>query len=921
MVLVATVAIVALLLPGLIVGLASGVRADSSIAAAPVVSIGIFGYAAWLCGELELPFNWWTAIAATIFAVAVAFLLARYVPITNRLRSEKEPQSRAQRISDRPFHILLATIVTATTAIGIGRGLSGIAGLSDGPGTLREAWDMHWHYNFLRFISDTGIASPTRAGELMHQETKNPDFYPSAWHAVASLLPGDVFTQANVFAVVAPAVVLPAGVAYLTTVVAGRAWAIIAAPAATIASLAIPQLWVSLLATSSMPYLLSVTAIAATTALLIRGHSVLAVLAIIGVMLTHPASGITVALFAALWWLCRPRFGSALRLALTGLATAGLILPILVSAFGLGEEVAGFTGQADISRGKSMWWALTGTNTHTTEIPTNWILLVLVILGLLVFAFRRRPWTPWPTIAFLVMWFIADNAQVRYSDPLGEWIRFVGSFYYDMAYRLQAPMDILRLLALGVAVAALVRGAGLVVEKLRGVDETPAPATSEKRKLVGVLAIGTVATLALVPTTWGSEAFYREAVQRSDGDELLPPSDVEALDWLAQQPHAFEGLILHNLHDGSGLMYATHGLPSLFRHFSWPEDKAVYSKKALHNVDLAGGGVPGNPDADNPVDVALQKLNVRYVFVAPPDVRGNSNLLALHSWATWSHGLTPVYQNTSATVYAVTSRFTDTQLEAIKESSPHPPGAPNPVWVPPRQPIVAPPTELKDPLRDATVALVVRKTGTADVDKQLARLQKDASALITKRGARVVNAQSAQSAQLQGAALTVTIGRDVHGKPSSGFAVSGHYPTGHGILANTDVPFHTIDSVRPTWQLAASLRDALTFHNLGPASTFEEDGAPSDLISGLYPREVSAAGNARPVVADVSTGSTDDLSDQWTRTSYAKGIADGIASALRQNPELLAMPAVRSPASTAPAAAPRTTAPRNSAPATTGTRR
>ena len=42
------------------------------------------------------------------------------------------------------------------------------------------------------------------------------------------------------------------------------------------------------------------------------------------------------------------------------------------------------------------------------------------------------------------------------GGSVGEWLRVLGTFFYDMAYRIQAPMGVLRLVCIGVAVAWLV---------------------------------------------------------------------------------------------------------------------------------------------------------------------------------------------------------------------------------------------------------------------------------------------------------------------------------------------------------------------------------------------------------------------------------------------------------------------------------
>ncbi|MDN8674757.1 hypothetical protein Q0N22_15125, partial [Staphylococcus aureus] len=85
--------------------------------------------------------------------------------------------------------------------------------------------------------------------ELMNRETGAEMIYPSAWHALGSLVPWDPILQGNVFGAVAPMVLLPAGAAFLAWVVAGPRWSAIAAPAAAVASIALPEVTGSLMIT------------------------------------------------------------------------------------------------------------------------------------------------------------------------------------------------------------------------------------------------------------------------------------------------------------------------------------------------------------------------------------------------------------------------------------------------------------------------------------------------------------------------------------------------------------------------------------------------------------------------------------------------------------------------------------------------
>ena len=86
--------------------------------------------------------------------------------------------------------------------------------------SIPSTWDAVWHANTVRFILDTGQASPTHMGELRNVETHDALYYPSTFHALAALqcqLTGAAATTAYTLNSLAAAVWLfPASAAVLT---------------------------------------------------------------------------------------------------------------------------------------------------------------------------------------------------------------------------------------------------------------------------------------------------------------------------------------------------------------------------------------------------------------------------------------------------------------------------------------------------------------------------------------------------------------------------------------------------------------------------------------------------------------------------------------------------------------------------------
>ena len=104
----------------------------------------------------------------------------------------------------------------------LGAALIGFAAIRGMPHwqSIPSNWDSVWHANTIRFILETGQASPTHMGELRNVETHDALYYPSAFHALAAIqcqLTGAAATTAYTLNSLAAAVWLfPVSAAALT---------------------------------------------------------------------------------------------------------------------------------------------------------------------------------------------------------------------------------------------------------------------------------------------------------------------------------------------------------------------------------------------------------------------------------------------------------------------------------------------------------------------------------------------------------------------------------------------------------------------------------------------------------------------------------------------------------------------------------
>ena len=204
-------AVLALVVPGAIVACASRLPVSVAIAVGPALTYGVVALAIVPFGAVGIPWNAWTAFFALAVVTAVAACLPK---LLNRYR---DPDAEARAPSRGPAFAVAAGVLLGAALIG----LAAVKGLPHWQ-SIPSTWDAVWHANTVRFILDTGQASPTHMGELRNVETHDALYYPSTFHAVASVfsqLTGAASTTAYTVNSVAVAVWLfPVSAATLSTI-------------------------------------------------------------------------------------------------------------------------------------------------------------------------------------------------------------------------------------------------------------------------------------------------------------------------------------------------------------------------------------------------------------------------------------------------------------------------------------------------------------------------------------------------------------------------------------------------------------------------------------------------------------------------------------------------------------------------------
>ena len=427
--LVASLAV--LVVPGIAIGLAAGLRGFSLWALAPAVSTGVLTAASAGLGLIGI--GWRPAAAA----IAVAILAVVVAGARFALRLGAVPLRRPDA---------LRAVLLVGTAAGVVLCAVRLCSYIGDPVSISQTNDAAFHLSALRFAIDTGAASPLEIGEVIGSRS----FYPSAWHVLASLVAqlsgAGIEVAANTVTVVVGAVAWPLGLALLTRVAAGTLAAALAAPFAG-AVAAFPLLlvqWGVL-----YPQLLAVALLPAAVAVLADARALSAGEGALAARATRTALVAAVAAFAVaiaqpsvlLAWAL-----AALAIAFWALVASGRDLRARTRAglwAGLGAAVlATVVLWWYFSRSVSVTWPPTEgkgesilrvlTNAHLGYPPAI-VVSVLALVGLVVAILRPRlRWiaTVWLVLAGLYVVSAAVGSPALRGLLVGAW--------YEDPYRLAA---------------------------------------------------------------------------------------------------------------------------------------------------------------------------------------------------------------------------------------------------------------------------------------------------------------------------------------------------------------------------------------------------------------------------------------------------------------------------------------------------
>ena len=634
------IALFLLVIPGAIVARVGRLTWPAAVAVGPALTYGVVALAIVPFGALGVPWNGWTAL----FALAVATAAAWCLRIALARVRDVDAETRA--VARGPALVLAAGVLLGALLIG----LAAIRGMPNWQ-SIPSNWDSVWHANTIRFILDTGQASPTHMGELRNVETREALYYPSTFHAVAAVfsqLTGAAPTTAYTLNSVAASVWLfPVSAATLTwhllrtrTDEWRTAGAAAAAAALSGSFTALPYIEFD---TASMPNLAAYgvavpTMVLVVSALRHRDRIPLAVLALLGVFSVHITGGVVTVLFVAAWWLfdalwhpVRGRVADFVNLLLIAIPTVALLLPQFLGVLRQAEIIVGHAFVTHEGKKRGLIDAVVQHTRHLNDFPIQWVLIILAAVGGVVLIYRRV-W--WPLAAWFLLVVSIVHSSAPFGGPIGELTGKFSDLFYSDPRRLSAVVTMLLTAAVGIGVFTL---ASVVVAGGRRLVGRGSPRAWNAATAAIVVAVSIGIGLAYLPR---AQFLFGEKYDRV----IVDSKDLEAWAYLATLPGARDTLIGDANTDGTAWMYAAAGLHPLWTHYDYP----VQQGPGYHRFIF--WAYADDADTDKRVAEAVKALNIRYVVTSTPVVRGfvmPDGLVSLDRSRSWEK----IYDNGEARIY------------------------------------------------------------------------------------------------------------------------------------------------------------------------------------------------------------------------------------------------------------------------------
>jgi D-galactosaminyltransferase len=633
------VALLLLVVPGAIVGRTAQLTWPVAVAVGPALTYGVVALAILPLNAIGVPWNAWTALLALLLVVGV---VAGLHVALSRWR-DRDAETRSMSVG--PALVVAVGVVLGAVLIGF----AAIRGMPHWQ-SIPSNWDSVWHANTIRFILETGQASPTHMGELRNVETHDPLYYPSTFHALGAIfsqLSGAAPTSAyTISSLTASIWLFPVSAAVLTwQLLRGRAdeWraagSAAAAAALSASFTAVPYVEFD---TASMPNLVAYGLAAPTFALIVsslrhRDRIPLAVLALFGVFSVHITGGVVAVTFVVAWWLfdglwhpVRGRLADFISLVLVAAPTVLLLLPQFVGVLQQAEIIVGHEFATHQTRKRVLFEAITQHTRHLNDYPIQNIIIGLAAAGGLILLVRRI-W--WPAVVWLVLIVSIVHSAAPFGGPIGAVTGKFSDLFYSDPRRLSAVVTMLLAPMAGIALFTLT---AWVVARCR--DRWPA----SPRVWHAVTAAILIAVS--IGSAWHYFPRHRYLFGEKYDSIMIDQKDLDAFAYLATLPDAKDTLIGNANTDGTAWVYAVAGLHPLWTHYDFPVQQGPGYNRFIF------WAYADDADTDPRVAEAVKALNIRYVVTSTPVVLKfvmPDGLLSLDKSKSWAK----IYDNGETRIY------------------------------------------------------------------------------------------------------------------------------------------------------------------------------------------------------------------------------------------------------------------------------
>jgi len=596
------------LVPGLLATYLGGLRGITAWATAPLVTVAVAAAVAVASGLVGFRFGPWPVAAGV---VVMAGLAAGLSWVLRTRRVERPPRD------PRPYSLAVVAGVVVAAVVGTVTFIRGVGR----PDAISQTWDAVFHYNAIRYIEQTGKASPLTI-DALGQPGGHGGFYPDAWHTMATLLAqltgAPVPVAATVTCLVVAALVWPLSCLLLARHLfgaAGRRATAAAVVTGMLSSLFGPFPWMissygvlwpnalgMALAPVGVALGMSITRISDSDTFGAR-RWFFGAAAAWAIAIAHPNSALSVALICLFPLLVavgpylldqygrKPLGTSAVLLAIVAVAALGGFvaarLPLVRSVEAYAWPTFQTPRQAVVS----------AFGNGTDGQPVVWVLVAFLLIGMIAcFVWRQRRWLVCAELVVVALYV----ASAAIGTPAA---RLFTGLWFDDSHRIAAILPI-------VAIPLTTTGVLAVGEWLQRIAARALAAARPAVALAVPLAVGAVVAVAAGVQSVPANAQTIGKNYSTVGDQMFTsPAKLRFLRTVARLVPG-SALVADNPFGGTALLWALTGIHVLFPQAGQPAHNhdMVYLAHDLVQLD------------QNPVACDLvRRYGVGYMVIAPDD--------------------------------------------------------------------------------------------------------------------------------------------------------------------------------------------------------------------------------------------------------------------------------------------------------------